>query len=93
MIYQEIGKSDFRDLFQYAGRGNQFSYAGLGALYDWLEGLGDDIEVDVVGLCCEFCEDGLEAVLEGYGLESLEELQDKTMVLTVDEDTVLYQVF
>jgi hypothetical protein len=42
------------------GRGDQFSYEGLIALFDYLEMLEDDIgepiELDVISLCCEYSE-------------------------------------
>ncbi len=53
---QTINVWDFRDAFQKMGRGDQFSYAGLGALFDYLEEGGEDVELDVIALCCEFSE-------------------------------------
>jgi hypothetical protein len=42
------------------GRENNFTYEGLGALYDYLtdieEAIGEEIELDVIALCCEFTE-------------------------------------
>ena len=58
-IKQTVTESDFRDAFQ-AIRPDNFSYEGLGALYDYLENLsddiGDDIELDVIALCCDYTE-------------------------------------
>ena len=50
--------SEFRRLFEDYGRGNQFSYDGLNALYYWLEDrYGDtNYNIDVIGLCCDFTE-------------------------------------
>lgn len=57
-----VSKSDFRDAFQTMGRGDNFSYDGLGALYDFIEQLDDDCgnesELDVIAYCCEFTEYG-----------------------------------
>ena len=51
---------DFRDAFNRAGRGNHFTYDGLTALFEYIEeyeeGTGDEIELDVIALCCEFNE-------------------------------------
>ena len=69
---QTVTKSAFIDAFRNAGREDNFSYAGLCALYDWLEELGEEIELDVVALCCEFSEYGsaLECIEDaGYGFE------------------------
>jgi hypothetical protein len=54
---------------------------------------GDDIELDVIALCCDYEEDKLAQVLEDHQLDSLEDLQDHTMVIELDDDRVLYQVF
>lgn len=88
-----ISKSDFRDAFIGCGRKEQFSYDGLGELYDWLEESYDDYELDVVGLCCEFAEDEIANVLKEYDLESLEELVEKTIVVWNDDTNVLYVQF
>lgn len=55
----------FYDAFK-AIRPNNFSYDGLDVLFEYLEQLEEDtgaeIELDVVGLCCDFAERS-EAVL------------------------------
>jgi hypothetical protein len=52
--------SSFRDSFQAKGRGEQFTYRGLEALFDFLEEMeeagGAEMELDVIALCCEFSE-------------------------------------
>ena len=58
---QTINKSQFADAFKSAGRQDQFSYAGLNALFDELEAItenvtGEEYELDVIELCCEFSE-------------------------------------
>jgi hypothetical protein len=74
-----INKYEFRDAFQKMGRGDQFSYEGLIALFDYLEMLEDDIgepiELDVISLCCEYSEyENLKEFQDDYGdeYESLE---------------------
>lgn len=58
-----------QQLFEEYGRGNQFSNLGFRALYNYLDGLSDeigqDIHIDVIALCCDFTE-----------YESLDELYD-----------------
>lgn len=57
MIYQTIDSfSQFQDAFRRMGRHDQFSYEALKALYAYLEDMGEDYELDVIGLCCEFSE-------------------------------------
>jgi len=57
---QTISVNDFRDAFIKYGRNDNFSYDGLGALFDYLEGYednrGEEMELDVVALCCDYIE-------------------------------------
>ena len=50
----------FVDAFRRMGRENQFSREALEALFNYLEDYeqdtGEDLELDVVGLCCDFTE-------------------------------------
>jgi hypothetical protein len=50
----------FQDAFIIMGRSNQFSYAAQRALFDYLEEIeadsGQEMELDVIALCCEFME-------------------------------------
>ena len=52
--------SMFADAFRRMGRENQFSREALEALFNYLEDYeqdtGEDLELDVVGLCCDFTE-------------------------------------
>jgi len=59
-MIQRIDFSDFRRSFKAYGRENNFSTVGLIKLFDYLEELerdiGEEIELDVIGLCCDFNE-------------------------------------
>ena len=59
-MHQTVNVSQFRDAFRSCGRAEQFTYEALGALFDYLEQLEDDIgspiELDVIALCCEWSE-------------------------------------
>ena len=54
-----VSETDFIDAFQ-AIRPDNFTYSGLKALYAYFEELsddiGNDIEFDVIGICCDFVE-------------------------------------
>jgi hypothetical protein len=67
--------SQFRDEFHRAGRGNQFSYEGLGLLFEYLSDIGEDVELDVVALCCDFSEDMPEDIANSYSID-IEGLSD-----------------
>jgi len=77
-MIQTINVSAFRDAFRACGRHNQFSYEGLGALFDYLEEVDPDFDLDVIALCCNYSEDTAEDIAKNYGIEvnSLDELQD-----------------
>ena len=59
-MYQNVNWHNFQDAFQNMGRGDNFSYEGLRALFDYIEQLeedmGEEIELDVIALCCEYSE-------------------------------------
>ena len=94
-MYQTIGFSEFTDAFN-AVRPKNFSYEGLEVLFDYLEQYEDDctengIELDVIAICCDFTECSIKEVLNDYNLESLEELEQNTTVLKIDDNTIIYQ--
>ena len=68
-MIQTINASDFRDAFRAYGRADQFSYEGLGALFNYLEDINPDFDLDVIALCCEYSEETIEQIAENYGLE------------------------
>ena len=71
---RNVSEYEFCDAFRDMGRGDSFSYEGLKALYDHLlqyeEDTGEEIELDVISLCCDYSEydTALEAAQE-YGFE------------------------
>lgn len=89
----QIDRSEFRMMFKAYDRMDNFSYAGLNALYDYLEDCMPDYELDVIGLCCDYAEDEIANVLREYNLESIEELEEATVVVWKDEVNVLYAGF
>ncbi len=68
-MIQTINVSDFRDAFRVMGRANQFSYEGLTALFDYLEEVDPDFDLDVIALCCDYAEDSVQNIAEAYGLD------------------------
>ena len=79
------------DQFIKFGRGNQFSYTALEQLIEYFVSIGiDDMELDVIAICCDFTEDSLENVLKNYGLDSFKELQANTWAVMTDDNNVIY---
>jgi len=63
----------FHQAFYDMGRVNQFSAAGRSILFDYLEQLGEDIgeeiELDVIALCCEYAEEDHKTIAENYSID------------------------
>jgi hypothetical protein len=77
MIYTTIDNaSQFRDEFHRCGRGTQFSYEALGLLFDWFDELGEDIELDVIAICCDYSEDTPESIAQNYDIDIDEDDDD-----------------
>jgi len=99
-MIQTITKSDFTSAFHKMGRGEQFSYEGLIALYDYLEdyedSTGEQIELDVIAFCCEYSEyESLAEFQQDYGedYQSIEEIEHATQVIMIDDNSFIIQAF
>jgi hypothetical protein len=83
MIYTQVTKSSFIDAFKQSSRKDQFSYDALGTIFDCIEeysqDLGENVELDIVAICCDWAEEGWEGIAKNYGidLEGCEDDQDK----------------
>ena len=90
---QTVNESDFRDAFLVHNRITNFSHAGLGALYEWIafleEDTGEEIELDVIALCCDYTEyDDLDEFHESYDKDeykTIEDIADKTTVIPIGD--------
>lgn len=69
-IVQELNKEWFCDRFKEMGRGDNFSYEGLCALYDYFDEYsdetGEDFKLDVIAICCDWYEASEEELLREY---------------------------
>jgi len=94
---QTINKSQFRDAFSRMDRGGQFSYEALGALFDYLESYeedaGEEMELDVIAICCDWTEyDDLEELQADYSdIETMEDIEDNTQVIQCDNGHIIIQ--
>jgi hypothetical protein len=98
--------SQFRDEFRQCGRQAQFSYEATNLLFDYLEDIDPDHDLDVIALCCEYSEDSVEQIADWYGLELpkdetpeehqtavLDYLHDHTSVVGVTPSGIVYAQF
>ena len=98
---QTINFSQFTDAFK-AIRPDNFSYAGLKTLFEYLEqyeeeDTGEEVELDVIALCCEYTE--YESIVELKSAydhdnelkdivdveEIVEYFTDRTTVITINK--------
>lgn len=85
---------DFRSAFKDL-RPNNFSYEGITVLWEYFqeyeESTDTEIELDVIAICCDYTESSIKDVLDNYGLYSIEELEEETIVLPIpDTDRIIY---
>jgi len=97
---QTINESQFHDAFIRMNRKENFSYEGRKALFEYLEqyeqDCGEEVELDVIALCCEYTEyEDLKAFQADYGeeYESIEDIEDETTVIRIDDESFLIQQF
>jgi len=73
------------------GRENQFSYKGKKALFEYLEQYEEEtseqLELDLIALCCEFSEfENLEEFQNAFSNEykNLEDIENETTVIYIE---------
>jgi hypothetical protein len=95
-----VNQSAFIDAFHAYDRYDQFGYAALSSLFDYLEELendtGEELELDVIAICCDYSVDTVEDIAQNYSIDiegmnyddardsALEYLNENTIV--VDDD-------
>jgi len=107
---QTVNFSDFVDAFRAYDRYDQFGYQALMVIFEYLEELeestGQELELDVIAICCDYATDNWEAIAENYsidlnGLDDEEEkqeavieyLNENTIVLGQTDCEIVYQAF
>lgn len=109
---QTVSNWDFVQSFKQSDTyKDNFSTSGLDLLFAWFEQYedetGQEVELDVVAICCDFNENTWQEVAEYYGVdltecedddekkEAIEEyLQYNTLFVGwVDDESCIYQVF
>jgi hypothetical protein len=91
-----VSRYDFERAFADADRKENFSYEGLAVLFDYFESYeeetGQEIELDVIALCCEYTEDNPDDIIANYSID-VEGLDDDEKIEAVrdylNENTML----
>jgi len=96
---QSVNMYDFERAFKNFERDN-FSYDGLKALFEYLEeyeeGTGEEVELDVIALCCEYMEyDSLKEYNDDYGTKysEIDAIQDDTTLIKIDDNSFIIQQY
>lgn len=89
-MYREVSFFDFQDAFNKSDRKDNFSYDGLKALFEYLEEYErecqDRIELDIIAICCDYTEyANFEELQKDYTVESMEELEEQTVVIHIND--------
>ncbi len=107
---QTVNFSDFVDAFRAYDRYDQFGYQALMVIFEYLEEMenstGQELELDVVAICCDYATDNWEAIAENYSIDLdgfddeeekqeavIEYLNNHTIVLGQTDCEIVYQVF
>ena len=98
---QTISFTQFTDAFRDYNRQKQFSYKGKKALFEYLEeyedSTGEQIELDIIALCCDYEEyDSLEDFHLEYDEEDYPDIDAitwHTQVIEIDDDAFIIQTF
>lgn len=92
-MYQTVTNYDFHDAFRDAGREDRFTYEALDVLFEYYEQreeeLGEQIELDVAGICTLWAEyASIEEAEEELG-RSEASIYDRYTVLEVPNGNIL----
>lgn len=72
-IVQTLNVYQFRDAFMQSSRKDQFSYEALTAIFEYLEeysdSTGEPVELDIVGICCEWSEMTWKEIAQCYDVD------------------------
>lgn len=70
---QTVTKSDFIDAFRVVDRLENFSYEARELLFDKFEEIeedtGEEMELDVIAVCCDYNEDSPENIASNYNID------------------------
>ena len=94
----------FRDAFRDMGRKENFSYEGLEIIFNDLEEMDAEIELDVIAICCDYRENDYKTIAADYSIdlgESEEEnlnlvreyLENETCLIGQTGNSFIYQAF
>jgi hypothetical protein len=109
IMKQSVNFSAFVDAFHAHNRYDSFGYDGLRVIFDYLESYeedtGEEIELDVIAICCDYSMMTIEEIVSGYEIDltdvaadDVEEfvlsyLNETTNIVGKCADGVIFQCF
>lgn len=93
---QSINFSAFVDAFHAYKRYDQFGYDALKVIFDYLEeyeeSCGQEIELDVIAICCDYSVEHYTAIASNYSidLDGLDDDEAKSAVIEYIQDNSSY---
>lgn len=75
-MFQTVTSSDFCNAFDRADRSANFSYKSRTALFEHLEDVAPDTELDVIALCCEYEESTPANCIDAYSIDLDDDMDD-----------------
>jgi len=90
-----VSKHDFCQAFKDYDRDNNFTWEGRQALFDYLteleESTGEEWELDVIAICCDFSEyEDLDELKKEYNdIKDINDLRDHTTVIEFDGGIII----
>lgn len=91
MIYTQLTKERFIDAMQNI-RKNQLSYDALSAIYEYMEDVSEDanIEFDPIEIFCTYTEyENEEEALKDLKYENIDEMESFNFILRTDNNTIV----
>lgn len=73
-MIQTVNNSDFHNAFHRMDRSTQFSYEALNMLFNYFEEFDENMELDVIAICCEYSEMTPEEIASSYNLDEDEDV-------------------
>lgn len=100
MLVKKVSFNDFIEEFKKYNREEAFTYQGKKALFNYLEDIGEPIELDIIAICCDFTEySDLKEFNDDYGysighnISSIDDIDYYTTLIKIDDERFIIQNF
>lgn len=78
-----IDQYQFSDLFEQYNRSNNFSREARELIFEYIEEIDPNAEVDIIAICCDFREDDVYSIADNYRIAIDRETMDDEEVYQV----------